>query len=239
MQALVISLSRCTDRRRRVRRQLDSLGIDFEFFDAVDGARTDFPLADKRDDPLTIRRFGYTLTNGELACYASHYLIWKKCITENRVLLVCEDNIQLQKNFRQVYEHLPQLAEQYAFLKLSGIIARRHRRVAKVERDLSIVRHVGLVCGTSCYLLSPRGARAFLAHSASFVQPVDNFLEKTWLHGVPVYSLLPYPAARAEVRSLIGGRKVKKPLEWNKKIRVELFRVYERARQRLFFLFHR
>ena len=244
MQTLVISLPHCADRRRRVRQQLDGLGVDFEFFDAVDGARVDFPLADKRNDPLSIGRFGYVLTQGELACYASHYLVWKKCVTENRVLLVCEDNVQLHNIFRQVYAHLPQLAERYPFLKLSGITSRRYRRVASLardlSRDLSIVRHFGLVCGSSCYLLTPGAAEAFLAASTSFVQPVDNFMEKSWLHGVPVYSLRPYPAARAEVRSLIGNRKDKKqPLGWNKKTRVELFRVYEQARQRLFFLFCR
>ena len=240
MQTLVISLPHCADRRRRVRQQLDGLGIDLEFFDAVDAAQADFSLADKRNNPLTIRRFGYVLTDAELACYASHYRVWEKCVAENRALLVCEDNVQLHSNFRQVYPRLPQLAERYSFLKLSGITARRYRTVARVERDLSIVQHFGLVCGSSCYLLTPGAAGAFLDCSTSFAQPVDNFMEKSWLHGLPAYSLRPYPVARAEVRSLIGRRKDKKqPLRWDKKARVEFLRVYEQARQALFFLLYR
>ena len=234
----VISLPHCVDRRERTRQQLDGIGIEFTFFDAVDGAQADFPLADKRNDALTMKRLGNTLSNAELACYASHYLLWQECVTENRALLILEDDMQLQGNFRQVYDELPRLAEHYAFLKLCGTFARRHRRVARVAPNLNVVRHSGLLCGSGCYLLTPSAARRFLRHSASFAYPVDNFKEMHWRHGVPCYSLLPWPAAQADMPSVIGDDRQRgepPPLSGYGKARRKLSGCYEHLRRRLFF----
>ena len=238
LKTWVVSLPHCIDRREQVRRQLHGLGVEFTFFDAVNSTQTDFPLANKRNDPLTIKRFGCTLSDAELACYASHYLLWQECVTEKRALLVLEDNVQLQSNFRQVYDHLPHLSEHYAFLKLSCIFASRHRQVARVAHNLNIVRHLGPSYGTSCYLLTPQAARIFLARSTHFIQAVDNFMERPWLGGVPCYALLPCPAARADVPSVIGNpRSTQWPLGRYGKTRVRLFNYYEQVRRRLFFYF--
>ena len=234
----IISLPHCIDRRERTRQQLDGIGIEFTFFDAVDGAQADFPLAEKRNDALTMKRLGNTLSNAELACYASHYLLWQECVTESRALLILEDDMQLQSNFRQVYDELPRLAEHYAFLKLCGTFARRHRRAARVAPNLNVVRHSGLLCGSGCYLLTPCAARRFLRHSASFAYPVDNFQEMHWRHGVPCYSLLPWPAAQAGVPSLIGNDRQRgepPPLSGYRKARRKLSGFYEHVRRRLFF----
>ena len=234
----VIRLLHCVDRRERTRQQLDGIGIEFTFFDAVEGTQADFPLADKRNDPLTMKRLGNTLSNAELACYASHYLLWQECVTESRALLILEDDMQLQSNFRQVYDELPRLAEHYAFLKLCGTFARRHRRVARVAPNLNVVRHSGLLCGAGCYLLTPSAARRFLRHSASFAYPVDNFQEMHWRHGVPCYSLLPWPAAQGDMPSIIGDDRQRgepPPLSGYGKARRKLSGFYEHVRRRLFF----
>ena len=221
-----------------MRQQLDSIRIKFAFFDAVDGAQANFPFADKRNDALSIKRFGFTLSDAELACYASHYLLWQECVTENRTLLVLEDNAQLQSNFRQVYDELPRLAEHYAFLKLCGTFASRHRRVARVAHNLNIVRYFGTLYGTSCYLLTPPAARIFIARSRHFTHAVDNFMERPWLGGVPCYALLPWPAVRSEVPSVIGDRRrATWSLSRYGKARARLFHYYEQTRRRLFFYF--
>ena len=238
LKTRVISLPHCIDRRERMRQQLDSIRIKFAFFDAVDGAQANFPFADKRNDALSIKRFGFTLFDAELACYASHYLLWQECVTENRTLLVLEDNAQLQSNFRQVYARLPDLAEQYAFLKLSCISESRYRAVAQVAHNLNIVRYFGTLHGTSCYLLTPSAARIFIARSRHFILPVDDFMERPWLGGVPCYALLPWPAVRSEVPSVIGDRRrVTWSLSRYGKARARLFHYYEHARRRLFFYF--
>ena len=233
----VISLPHCIDRRERTQQQLDDIGIEFTFFDAVDGAQADFPLAEKRNDALTMKRLGNTLSNAELACYASHYLLWQECVTESRALLILEDDIQLQSNFRQVYDELPRLAEHYTFLKLCGTFARRHRRVARVAPNLNVVRHYGWLWGTGCYLLTPSAAKRFLRHSASFAYPVDDFQEMHWRHGVPCYSLLPWPATPADMPSVIGDRQRGEPPPLSRygKARKRLFHYYVQTRQRLFF----
>ena len=238
LKTRVISLPDCVDRRERMGQQLDSIRIKSTFFDAVDGAQANFPLADKRNDALSINRFGFTLSDAELACYASHYLLWQECVTENRALLVLEDNMQLQNNFWKVYGYLPELAERYSFLKLSGTFESRHRVVAQVAHNLNIVRHFGPLYGAGCYLLTPPAARIFIARSKYFTHAVDNFMERPWLGGVPCYALLPWPTIRSEVPSVIGDRRgVTWPLSRYGKARARLFHYYEQTRRRLFFYF--
>ena len=238
LKTRAISLSHCIDRRERMRQQLDSIEIEFTFFDAVDGAQANFSLADKRNDALSIKRSGITLSDAEVATYASHYLLWQECVTENQALLILEDDMQLQSHFRQVYDEFPQLAEHYAFLKLAGTFARRHRSVARVAHNLNVVRHSGQLCGAGCYLLTPSGAKRFLRRSLHFTNPVDDFMEMHRWHGVPCYSLLPWPATQADVPSVIGDRRATIwPLSRYGKARIRLFQYYEQIKRRLFFYF--
>ena len=235
----VISLSHSIDRRERMRRQLDSAGVEFTFFDAIDGAQANFLLADKRNDPFTIKWFGITLSDAELATYASHYLLWQECVTENRALLIMEDHLQLQGNFRQAYERLPELAERYAFLKLCGThVSRRPRQVARVARNLNIVRHRSALSGTGCYLITPAVAGILLARSTHFTQVVDIFMERPYFNSFLCYTLMPWPTVRAEVPSVIGDRRSRLfPLGWYGKTRVKLFYYCLQVKRRLIFYF--
>ena len=79
---LVISLQDAAERRAAVSRQLDALGLPFEFRDAIDG-RSGLPAAyeSQLDRPGTEAHFGRQMSDGEYACALSHlaaYREWKR-----------------------------------------------------------------------------------------------------------------------------------------------------------------
>jgi len=76
MKLFVINLKRSTDRKDEISKQLLKIPNDkFEslFFDAIDGSKNEHLTFEKHFSKLAKFLRGRPLTNGELACFASHY----------------------------------------------------------------------------------------------------------------------------------------------------------------------
>ena len=89
MKIYVISLDRAVERRSRVESVLSARGIPFEFFSAVNGFEG-LPerLQALPDDQHRIRFRSRPLTPEEKGCYASHYLLWEKCVELDEPILI-------------------------------------------------------------------------------------------------------------------------------------------------------
>lgn len=74
--------------------------------------------------------------------------------------------------------------------------------------------------GTQCYALSPAGAQALLRHADTWLEPVDRYIDRFWLHGIQSYALHPFAvrlppeelasdieAARAATRNRVAQRR--------------------------------
>lgn len=109
MKVYVISLRSSVERRRHIRNSFGSLGIDFEFFDAVEGKEID-RSADSRvykGESFILKNniFSKTtvvgkLNDGELGCSLSHLTLYEKIIQENLAgAIICEDDLVPKCNF--------------------------------------------------------------------------------------------------------------------------------------------
>jgi len=86
LKVFVISLQTSLDRRSRVTDMLKAIGLEFEFFDAVDGRSLDHKSYVAPDAP-------WELLPGEVGCYLSHLGVWRKVVNERvEVSLVLEDD---------------------------------------------------------------------------------------------------------------------------------------------------
>ena len=65
MKVFVISLKRSTERRAAIVERMTQAGVNFEFFDAVDGQEKGFLYSDRADPEMTFKRKGYHLQPGE------------------------------------------------------------------------------------------------------------------------------------------------------------------------------
>lgn len=99
---VVISLKRSEDRRQKITKRLQDLGLEFQFFDAIDGE--DFPL---ELEPMIDRShkqakliLALPLSDGEVACALSHALVYKRIIDEGwDDCFILEDDAILSHEF--------------------------------------------------------------------------------------------------------------------------------------------
>lgn len=106
VKIFVISLKRCTDRRRDISQQLGQYGIEFEFIDAIDGAK----LTTAQRNAMVHKKLTYDLpgqlSTGEICCAASHALAYEKIVTEQipHAIIIEDDAIIPDDRFKSVLD---------------------------------------------------------------------------------------------------------------------------------------
>lgn len=242
MKTFVISLKKSGDRRERIQQALIKAGIEFTFFDAVDGSQEGFIHSDKAVPKKTIKRFGYSLANGELACYASHYLIWEKCLELNEPILVLEDNGTFTEHLKDCFSIFDQICHKYDFIKLGGT-HHTNKKMVKINLietiniNTNLIRYCKRNAGTVGYLITPKAAKQFIKHSNEFIEAVDNFMEKPWRHSIKAYCFHPniVTRERSEIPSIIGcNRKNKDKIKVIHRLYKEIYKAYEKIQYKLY-----
>lgn len=231
MKIFVVSLATSSERRERIKGQLDRLNIEFEFFDAVDGSKPNFLNSDKVDNALTYSRKGYHLKHSEVACFASHYELWKVCVSLNQPIIILEDNVDVSDDFPSLIECLFQAVSLFGYVKLAATFQSAFQPIKPISARYSLGQYQRKTCGTTAYAVSPEAAKQFILHADKFIEPVDDYMEKPWRHGVKTYSIAPSLFQRAQIASTISSttikRKEKKKLPLLTKLQIELYRALE------------
>ncbi|WP_120944324.1 glycosyltransferase family 25 protein [Helicobacter labacensis] len=197
-----------------------SLSFNFHLFDAIDKYshyfKTDLGYAGLIENSYSSKwlkssdwykgLYGRELFAEELGCYASHYLLWLKCITLNKPLVILEDDFELQANF---YESLLDcLNSPFDFVRLYGNFWKADPSVCAIanldgsacvptnpKTETLLRGHFLLasyeVDSTVAYYLTPRAAKAFVSFSARFIEPVDQFLNQVHRHSIAHLTYIP------------------------------------------------
>lgn len=185
LKIFVINLPSAIDRREHITTELNKLKLPFEVFNAVNG-NTDLSYANKHYSPLgRLLRYARPLSNSQIGCFASHYELWNKCITLNEPILVLEDDIDFSLNFVTQLKLLLPCLDDYHYIRLAGTF---QRPKCYVRNNVSLYSKKG-PGGTIAYLLDPEAAQRLLNRASKWIEPVDEYMDRYWLHGV-----LPYVA---------------------------------------------
>ena len=75
----VISMATAHERRATFSEAARGARSDWRFVDASCSAPADVPYSDR----AAVRRFGRTLSRGEIGCFASHLAAWKSLLASN------------------------------------------------------------------------------------------------------------------------------------------------------------
>jgi glycosyl transferase family 25 len=190
--------------------QLDKLGLPWSFFDA----RTTPPIDIPYDEVLAGHLWGQPLTPGELGCYASHYELWKSVAAEDgpAALLVLEDDIWLDPTFFAHHEQLVEAAQRFGYLRLCATVPTALETEDKFL-DRFVARVKGRCFGTQAYLMTRAPARRLLASVTKVIRPIDDELDRYWVHGVPNRVVYPFPVLGNFPIMASGGDMNRKPMQ--------------------------
>ncbi|MFP2770808.1 glycosyltransferase family 25 protein [Oceanisphaera sp. KMM 10153] len=191
LSVFVISLEKCLERRDYIAAQLQQQGIDFSFFNAVNGSDKSNPLLKRYNH--TKRKWltsGKEATDGEIGCYASHYSLWQKCADINQPLVVVEDDAKICPNAAQTLKLAAEKIEKYGFLRLECVI-RGETITMEESEDYRISRMSDNFGGLRAYAIAPWAAQKLLRGSQSWSLPVDNYIGAPYFHGMESYHLHP------------------------------------------------
>lgn len=232
MKIYVINLERSADRREVISKQLQDANVSFEIFNAVDGSK-DFDdqwrYNDKKRRFLRIR----PLSTGEIACFASHYQLWKKCVELNEPIVVIEDDALPLPNISQSLNTATKLMEKYGCLRLFGHRGGKHRTIETLQDNYRIDFSRKGTLGSVAYALTPEAAQRFIAHGEEWLFGPDVYMNLSYKHGVGCFLLKPYCFSHAGEETTISDKKKHKKKLLNKAIK-ELHVGYIRIHSFLF-----
>ncbi|AMG30449.1 UDP-glucose--lipooligosaccharide glucosyltransferase [Grimontia hollisae] len=231
MRIIIVSLKHSLERRKKIEKTLSALKLPFCFFDAVDGKNEHHKIFDHYNNKKRVFIKGYPLKPGELGCFASHYSLWERCVELNEPLLVLEDDIELEDDFLNVYKKMHLLAESIPYFRIGRVLDAKYKIFKQIDDCHDLVLYTKPVRSTQGYMITPEAAKKFIDAAYNWYEPVDDFMEKEWLHGVLNFGIEP-PLIRHDfnIHSEIGER-AKPYIPLNVRVIRELYRSYESIRK--------
>jgi glycosyl transferase, family 25 len=189
--AWYINLDRDVDRRAHMEAELARAGVRADRFPALGADTMPEVMRPAFYDAAGLPRA--PMTPGEIGCYASHLALMDRIAGSARPGLVMEDDLRLGEGFAHLGALIDAAPADWAFLRLSNTPKAACREVGRAGAT-RIVEYWRVPNNAGAYLVSPDGARRFLAAYDERLRPVDEDLRRVWEHGCPTYGPLPQAA---------------------------------------------
>ena len=172
----VISLTAAIKRREHIKREFARHNIPFEFFDALVPSKELSRLIQTYLPNLAHAR----LSEGEKACFMSHYMLWKKCIDDNLpYIYIFEDDILIGENAAHFLVKDEWLTERFSKNRAFVLRFETFLNYSKcVEANISpycerqILKLAVENCGTAGYVISKEAIKKLMVFIDSL--SVDN-----------------------------------------------------------------
>lgn len=172
MKKFVVSLASRQERRRWFD-DTNHKKIEYEVFNAVDGSLLDYHALCQNGfdtnknwiDPI----HNTHITSGEVGCFISHYMLWKRCIELNEPVIILEDDGIITDRFSE--KRVEELLEDYNFAYLGWL---EMENSTSIDDELVVPKYP---YWTLAYALTPEAAK-ILVQSRPHKQiiPVDEYL---------------------------------------------------------------
>jgi glycosyl transferase family 25 len=193
VQAVVINLDRDTTRLATVSAEFARHGLAFERFAAVEGLAVPEPLRDFFFD--ADGRPAPSLTRGEIGCYASHLMLWRRVAVGHYpdATLICEDDIRLPDDFQAMLDAaLAAAPAGWDVIRLSAPSKRTIWPVRQIGEGHRLVHYSKIPTLLGAYLISRQGAQKLLKPGPR-TRPVDLDMARPWEIGLNLYGVDPAP----------------------------------------------
>lgn len=174
-KAVVVSLISEHERRQHIDNLFDEHDVAFDYFDAINKFQVDVVLQ-KYNLEVRSKR----ISEGEVACYLSHYCLWQQVVEQNLpYLMVFEDDIWFSKTANDFLNNPDWLPNDFDVTKLEtmhcrvminkGINLRSEHKLCQIRSS-----HMGM----AGYIVSQKGAKKLLAMTQQLGvdRPVDHIM---------------------------------------------------------------
>jgi glycosyl transferase family 25 len=200
---IVISMADAYERRARFEERARNAPVPWSFRPAHTGLHP----ALHYDEQSAIVFKGRPLRPGELGCFSSHYAAWEDLQSDVAdQYLVLEDDVIVDWTFigKLAEVNLAEMGINYLRLYYKFPVRASLVKENFVERARSIVELSGPAFGTQGYAITKAGAQIFLNHCRAVVRPVDDEMDRSWVHGLLNLAVFPFPIMEESAASTIG-----------------------------------
>ena len=206
---LVVNLLRSPERRARMQRHLDGLGIAHQFVDAVDGRLLS---EEERAANYAPRRrrlfFGRDMSPGDIGCILSARGIYREMVEKQiPVAILLEDDVELAPNFMNVIRALMKSPVPWDIVRFISRkkVTKQARLLFPLIGEHVLARPRGLVGGGYAYILTLRAAERLNKRMQHNWMPPDILMSHVWTNGLRSFIVLPSPVIHDdEGESTIG-----------------------------------
>jgi GR25 family glycosyltransferase involved in LPS biosynthesis len=228
----VINLERSEARWTSIQQSLKSVGIgNYSRIDAVDALRLSKEEIERAYDAGKNRKHYFSpLKTGEIACFLSHRKAWRKLVEGDlNGAFVVEDDVifrpEAVARMAEVAEFAtsaqPMIVKLYSKRGVTG-------RPTQLSAQTRLVEPLLAPIGAQGAYINRAAAEKLLKHSERFFEPVDVFLQRTWVHEAKIQVLI--PNALEETSAQLGGSTLASgKLDMTSRIRREIMRPIFRA----------
>ena len=201
---IVISLPDAEERRDRFRKRAHNAPVAWSFYPGC----TSLHAALRYDEQAAIVAKGRPLRAGELGCFSSHYTAWEELQSDDAdQYVILEDDVIVDWAFigKLAEVDLAGMGISYLRLYYKFPAATAVIRENFIERARSIVELGGPAYGTQGYAITKAGAKVFLEHCRTVIRPIDDEMDRAWVHGQPNLAVFPFPIMEESSGSTIGN----------------------------------
>lgn len=220
----VISLATAAARRAAFTRRADT-DLAWQFFDASTGLDESLDYSLER----AMRKGGRPLTLTELACYSSHYRLWRQLLADPDAdrYIIFEDDALVDWRFFEQLVTLDSALVPWPLLHFHYSITTPTRRIEPlIGMGFDIVELLGYGFGAVAYQISKAGAGLLVPALKEVNIGIDMAMERGWHHGVRNLSVFPFPVCHPVGPTQMDGER------WDEAPKPLLLKV-ERAIRRL------
>lgn len=191
-KAWVINLARDTSRREEMSQQMKNLGIDFEFFSAVDGKLCNLDDQDLIDKKGYEKNMGSALLPGKVGCYQSHLRVWGLLVASNNDFgLIMEDDVFFHEDFLDALSAAVENFHHWDLLRFNCVRA----KIPITQKNLGkykINAYIGPFTGNGCYVIKRETAARILPRLLPQRRALDHELNRFFEYNFRQFGLEPF-----------------------------------------------
>ncbi|WP_428462800.1 glycosyltransferase family 25 protein [Photobacterium kagoshimensis] len=196
---IVISLKWSLERRESVTRQMEKYGLDFTFFDAVDGSTLDINN-EIFDHNYCSKTFNHPMNKGEYACAFSHVKAYEYIVKNNiDKAIILEDDIIINSEFKNIILKLADITPNSMELTyLYHGKAKSWPWRKKIGHNFKLARYIPqsetskrLIIYAAAYILTLSGAKKLLQVAYPIRLPADYLLGCLQFNKLNTYGVEP------------------------------------------------